>query len=112
MVETPISPMHVVTNLQEAVWDADLVINSLPSTETRSVFEQVGKYWKERRKPPPVIISLSKGVEAALDPEPHIVTPTLMIHQASMLFFLNITFSSIKETYFIFLIYLFQLVFQ
>eukprot|EP00850_Spirogloea_muscicola_P015965 SM000126S26341 [mRNA] locus=s126:231338:234489:- [translate_table: standard] len=83
MVDSPICPLHVVTNLQEAVWDADLVVNGLPSTETRGVFEQIGKYWKERRKSPAVIISLAKGVEAALEPEPHIVTPTLIIHQTT-----------------------------
>ena len=73
----------MVTNLQEAVWDADVVINGLPSTETRTVFRQIGQFWKERRRPPAVIISLAKGVEAEADPEPHIVTPSLMIHQES-----------------------------
>lgn len=81
LADTPLCPLNVVTNLQEAVWDADVIINGLPSTETRGVFRQIGLYWRERRKPPPVIISLAKGVEAALLPEPHIVTPTLMIHQ-------------------------------
>ena len=32
IVDTPLCPLHVVTNLQEAVWDADIVINGLPST--------------------------------------------------------------------------------
>ncbi|KAI5081138.1 hypothetical protein GOP47_0004321 [Adiantum capillus-veneris] len=73
---------NVVTNLQEAVWDADVVINGLPSTETRPVFEEIGRYWRERRTVP-IIISLAKGVEAALSPEPHIVTPTQMIHDAT-----------------------------
>lgn len=89
MIDTPICPLKVVTNLQEAVWDADIVINGLPSTETRQVFEEMRKYWKERRTVP-VVISLAKGVEAELDPEPRIITPTQMINRASMLlFFLN-----------------------
>ncbi|MCO5552416.1 hypothetical protein L7F22_005927 [Adiantum nelumboides] len=82
MLDTPLCPLKVVTNLQEAVWDADVVINGLPSTETRPVFEEIGRYWRERRTVP-IIISLAKGVEAALSPEPHIVTPTQMIHDAT-----------------------------
>ncbi|MED6209582.1 Glycerol-3-phosphate dehydrogenase [NAD(+)] gpdhc1, cytosolic [Stylosanthes scabra] len=31
----------------------------------------------------PIIISLAKGIQAALDPVPHIITPTMMIHQAT-----------------------------
>lgn len=85
MIDTPLSPMKVVTNLQEAVWDADIVINGLPSTETREVFEEIRNYWKERISPP-IIISLSKGIEAALDPVPHIITPTRMISRASKCF--------------------------
>ncbi|CAK8543193.1 unnamed protein product [Lathyrus sativus] len=82
MIDTPVCPLKVVTNLQEAVWDADVVVNGLPSTETREVFEEISEYWKERISVP-VIISLSKGIEAALEPVPHIVTPTKMIHQAT-----------------------------
>lgn len=82
MIDTPLCPLKVVTNLQEAVWDADIVINGLPSTETREVFEEISKYWKERITVP-AIISLAKGVEAELGPEPRIITPTLMINQAS-----------------------------
>lgn len=82
MVDTPLCPFKVVTNLQEAVWDADIVINGLPSTETREVFEEISKYWKERITVP-VIISLAKGVEAELGSEPRIITPTLMISRAS-----------------------------
>ncbi|CAI5965350.1 unnamed protein product [Closterium sp. NIES-65] len=81
LADTPLCPLNTVTNLQEAVWDADVIINGLPSTETRSVFRQIGLFWRERRRPPAVIVSLAKGVEAAMEPEPHIVTPTLMIHQ-------------------------------
>ncbi|KAK7341152.1 hypothetical protein VNO80_24077 [Phaseolus coccineus] len=33
MIDAPLCPLRVVTNLQEAVWDADIVINGLPSTE-------------------------------------------------------------------------------
>ncbi|KAI3472224.1 hypothetical protein Pfo_029712 [Paulownia fortunei] len=69
MIDTPLCPMKVVTNLQEAVWDADIVINGLPSTETREVFEDIRKYWKERITTP-IIISLAKGIEAELDPSP------------------------------------------
>jgi glycerol-3-phosphate dehydrogenase (NAD+) len=82
MIDTPLCPLKVVTNLQEAVWDADIVINGLPSTETREVFEEISRYWKERITEP-VIISLAKGVEAELEPEPRIVTPTQMINRAS-----------------------------
>ena len=82
MIETPLCPLKVVTNLQEAVWDADIVVNGLPSTETREIFEEISKYWKERITVP-IIISLSKGIEAALEPVPHIITPTKMINQAS-----------------------------
>ncbi|KAF3554904.1 hypothetical protein F2Q69_00010439 [Brassica cretica] len=82
MVDTPLRPLKVVTNLQEAVWDADIVVNGLPSTETRQVFEEISMYWKERITVP-VIISLSKGIETALEPVPHIITPTKMIHQAT-----------------------------
>ncbi|KAL7097843.1 hypothetical protein ACP275_10G168800 [Erythranthe tilingii] len=82
MIDTPLCPMKVVTNLQEAVWDADIVINGLPSTETREVFEEIRKYWKERISVP-VIISLAKGIEAELEPSPRIITPTQMIHRAT-----------------------------
>ncbi|XP_058107255.1 probable glycerol-3-phosphate dehydrogenase [NAD(+)] 1, cytosolic [Magnolia sinica] len=82
MIDTPLCPMKVVTNLQEAVWDADVVVNGLPSTETREVFEEISRYWKERITVP-IIISLAKGIEAALEPVPHIITPTQMIHRAT-----------------------------
>ncbi|KAJ8449820.1 hypothetical protein Cgig2_001476 [Carnegiea gigantea] len=82
MIDTPLCPLKVVTNLQEAVWDADIVVNGLPSTETREVFEEISKYWKERLTVP-IIISLAKGIEAALHPVPHIVTPTEMIYRAT-----------------------------
>ncbi|CAI9099823.1 OLC1v1036704C2 [Oldenlandia corymbosa var. corymbosa] len=82
MIETPLCPLKVVTNLQEAVWDADIVVNGLPSTETQEVFEEISKYWKERITMP-IIISLAKGIEAELDPAPHIITPTQMINRAT-----------------------------
>ncbi|CAI9764999.1 unnamed protein product [Fraxinus pennsylvanica] len=82
MIDTPLCPLKVVTNLQEAVWDADIVINGLPSTETREVFEEISRYWKERITVP-VIISLAKGIEAELEPEPRIITPTQMINRAT-----------------------------
>ncbi|KAK1291718.1 putative glycerol-3-phosphate dehydrogenase [NAD(+)] 1, cytosolic [Acorus calamus] len=82
MIDTPLCPLKVVTNLQEAVWDADIVVNGLPSTETREVFEEISRYWKERITVP-IIISLAKGIEAALEPVPHIITPTQMISRAT-----------------------------
>ncbi|CAM8966774.1 unnamed protein product [Rhodiola kirilowii] len=82
MIDTPLCPLKVVTNLQEAVWDADIVINGLPSTETFDVFNEIGRYWKERITVP-VIISLSKGIEAELQPEPRVITPTQMINRAT-----------------------------
>ncbi|KAL6987192.1 glycerol-3-phosphate dehydrogenase (NAD(+)) [Sarracenia purpurea var. burkii] len=82
MIDTPLCPLKVVTNLQEAVWDADIVVNGLPSTETSEVFEEISKYWKERITVP-IILSLAKGIEAALEPVPHIVTPTQMINRAT-----------------------------
>ncbi|OVA08051.1 Glycerol-3-phosphate dehydrogenase [Macleaya cordata] len=82
MIDTPLCPLKVVTNLQEAVWDADIVVNGLPSTETREVFEEIRRYWKERIMAP-IIISLTKGIEAALEPVPHIITPTQMISRAT-----------------------------
>ncbi|KAG2272477.1 hypothetical protein Bca52824_067032 [Brassica carinata] len=82
MIETPLCPLKVVTNLQEAVWDADVVVNGLPSTETFQVFSEISKYWKERVTAP-VIISLAKGVEAEFEPHPRIVTPTQMIYRAT-----------------------------
>ncbi|KAG1371177.1 Glycerol-3-phosphate dehydrogenase [NAD(+)] [Cocos nucifera] len=60
MIDTPLCPLKVVTNLQEAVWDADIVVNGLPSTETREVFEEINRYWKERITAP-IIISLAKA---------------------------------------------------
>lgn len=82
MIDTPLCPLKVVTNLQEAVWDADVIVNGLPSTETREVFQEISRYWKERITAP-VIISLAKGIEAELEPEPRIITPTQMINRAS-----------------------------
>ncbi|KAG0501416.1 hypothetical protein HPP92_001488 [Vanilla planifolia] len=91
MIDTPLCPLKVVTNLQEAVWDADIVINGLPSTETREVFEEISRYWKERIGAP-IIISLAKGIEAALDPLPRIVTPTQMIQCATQIPIENILY--------------------
>ncbi|KAJ6332086.1 hypothetical protein OIU76_010468 [Salix suchowensis] len=82
MIETPLCPLKVVTNLQEAVWDADIVVNGLPSTETREVFEEISQFWKERITAP-IVISLAKGIEAALKPVPRIITPTQMISRAT-----------------------------
>ncbi len=65
MIDTPLCPLKVVTNLQEAIWDADIVINILPSIEIRPVFQEIKRFWREHRTMP-VIISLAKGVEVAL----------------------------------------------
>ncbi|CAA2989765.1 probable glycerol-3-phosphate dehydrogenase [NAD(+)] 1, cytosolic, partial [Olea europaea subsp. europaea] len=65
----------------EVVWDADIVINGLPSTETHEVFEEISKYWKERITML-IIVSLAKGIEAELNPIPHIITSTQMINRA------------------------------
>jgi glycerol-3-phosphate dehydrogenase (NAD+) len=92
MIDTPLCPLKVVTNLQEAVWDADIVVNALPSTEIRPVFQQIGRFWRERRTMP-VIISLAKGVEAALQPVPHIITPTQMIVDTSQFSHVSLSLS-------------------
>ena len=73
-------------------------MNGLPSTETREVFEEISMYWKERLTVP-IIISLSKGIEAALHPVPHIITPTQMIHRACENFFLPFFFSYQREKF-------------
>ncbi|XP_059427830.1 glycerol-3-phosphate dehydrogenase [NAD(+)] GPDHC1, cytosolic isoform X2 [Corylus avellana] len=99
MIDTPLCPLKVVTNLQEAVWDADIVVNGLPSTETREVFEEISNYWKERITVP-IIISLAKGIEAALDPVPHIITPTQMIKRARMVAALTNESATSKSVYF------------
>ncbi|KAA8519169.1 hypothetical protein F0562_013425 [Nyssa sinensis] len=41
MIDSPLCPLKVVTNLPEAVWDADIVVNDLPSTETRVPMENI-----------------------------------------------------------------------
>nr|KJB35967.1 hypothetical protein B456_006G135700 [Gossypium raimondii] len=99
MIDTPLCPLKVVTNLQEAVWDADIVVNGLPSTETRDVFQEISNYWKERITVP-IIISLSKGIEAALQPLPHIITPTQMINRARMVAALTKESATSKSVYF------------
>uniref|UniRef100_A0A7N0UQE1 glycerol-3-phosphate dehydrogenase (NAD(+)) n=1 Tax=Kalanchoe fedtschenkoi TaxID=63787 RepID=A0A7N0UQE1_KALFE len=91
MIDTPLCPLKVVTNLQEAVWDADIVVNGLPSTETYDVFNEISRYWKERITVP-VIISLSKGIEAEVKPEPRVITPTQMINRATGISLENILY--------------------
>jgi len=88
MVSVPLCPLKVVTDLEEAVYNADIVINSIPSTETRAVFERIGKIWSQRNPDPstwPLVVSLSKGVECTTEPTPHIMTPTGIIHEVSKL---------------------------
>ncbi|XP_031741992.1 glycerol-3-phosphate dehydrogenase [NAD(+)] GPDHC1, cytosolic isoform X2 [Cucumis sativus] len=99
MIDTPLCPLKVVTNLQEAVWDADIVVNGLPSTDTRQVFHEMRRYWKERLTMP-VIISLSKGVEAELEPQPRIITPTQIINSARMVAALTKESATSKAVYF------------
>ncbi|CAD5165239.1 unnamed protein product [Musa acuminata subsp. malaccensis] len=81
LIDTPICPLKVVTNLQESVWDADIVVNGWPSTEMREVFEEIGWYRKERISAP-IIISLAKGIEASLHQVPRVITPTQIISHA------------------------------
>eukprot|EP00184_Porphyridium_aerugineum_P008275 CAMPEP_0184691380 /NCGR_PEP_ID=MMETSP0313-20130426/254_1 /TAXON_ID=2792 /ORGANISM="Porphyridium aerugineum, Strain SAG 1380-2" /LENGTH=569 /DNA_ID=CAMNT_0027149081 /DNA_START=136 /DNA_END=1845 /DNA_ORIENTATION=- len=86
MIKIPLCPLHVVTDLEEAVWDADIVINSLPSTEARGVFERIGQIWRQKEPDVnqwPVIISLAKGVECMVEPYPHIITPTGVLREAT-----------------------------
>ncbi|CAL9148778.1 unnamed protein product [Musa hybrid cultivar] len=47
----------------------------------REVFEEIGRYWKERISAP-IIISLAKGIEASLHPVPRVITPTQIISHA------------------------------
>mmetsp|Transcript_2088 Transcript_2088/g.6236 ORF Transcript_2088/g.6236 Transcript_2088/m.6236 type:complete len:477 (+) Transcript_2088:170-1600(+) len=82
MLEMPLRPLTVVTDLFEAVWDADIIINSIPSTDIRSVFGKIGNVVKERERIP-IVVSLAKGVEFISKPNPHILTPSGMIHEAS-----------------------------
>jgi hypothetical protein len=68
------------------VYDADIIINGLPSTETRNVFERIARVWnatRDRSQADPVVVSLSKGVETSLEPHPHIITPTRVIHEVT-----------------------------
>ena len=77
---TPLVPLpHVVTSLEECAWDAHLVINGLPSTDTKDVFARLGNLWRERRGAMPAVISLSKGVEFKTLPHAHIITPATLI---------------------------------
>lgn len=82
----PLCPLKVVTDLEEAVFDADVVINALPSTETRTVFERIARVWnatRDKNQPRPAVISLSKGIETSLIPHPHIITPTRIIQDVT-----------------------------
>jgi glycerol-3-phosphate dehydrogenase (NAD+) len=49
ILASQIASLKVVTNLQEAIWDANIVVNALPSIEIRHVFQEIGHFWKERR---------------------------------------------------------------
>lgn len=68
------------------MYDADIIINGLPSTETRNVFERIARVWnatRDKSQADPVVVSLSKGVETSLEPHPHIITPTRVIHEVT-----------------------------
>jgi glycerol-3-phosphate dehydrogenase (NAD+) len=81
--EAVLPPMEVCPDLQQAVIDADIIINGIPSTNTTEVWESLSGALSQRRKEPPVVISLAKGVEFRNDPAPHIVTPTRLIHKCT-----------------------------
>lgn len=38
IIDTPLCPLKVVTNLQEANWDVDIMVNSLPFMKTRGAW--------------------------------------------------------------------------
>jgi len=54
-------------------------VNSIPSSSIRPVFEVIGNLVRERGRHP-VVISLAKGIEYKESPEPHILTPSGIIH--------------------------------
>jgi len=82
MLDLPLMPLRVITDLTEAVWDADVIVNSIPSSNIRPVFEVIGNLVRERGRCP-LIISLAKGIEYKESPEPHILTPSGIIHDVT-----------------------------
>ncbi|KAJ8908382.1 hypothetical protein NDN08_005091 [Rhodosorus marinus] len=82
MLDLPLMPLRVITDLTEAVWDADVIVNSIPSSNIRPVFEVIGNLVRERGRHP-VVISLAKGIEYKECPEPHVLTPSGIIHDVT-----------------------------
>merc|ERR1719198_631971 len=75
--------MEVCDDLEQAVREADIVINGIPSTNTTEVWGPLAQALSQRQKGPPVVISLAKGVEFFEKPAPHILTPTRLIHRCT-----------------------------
>lgn len=74
-------PMQVLTDLDEALLDSDIVVNALPLAQTREIFARARELWAASRYP--VVISLSKGVEEGRSGgKPSIVTATQTVHEA------------------------------
>ncbi|CAE8587502.1 unnamed protein product [Polarella glacialis] len=76
-------PMELCPDLQQAAMEADILVNGVPSTSTLAVWAPLADALSKRSKAPPVIISLSKGVEFMSEPSPHMLTPTLLIHRCT-----------------------------
>ncbi|CAE7247330.1 GPDHC1 [Symbiodinium natans] len=76
-------PMELCLNMQDAAREADILINGVPSTSTLEVWAPLVAALGERQKDPPLVVSLSKGVEFLADPAPHILTPTRLIQQCT-----------------------------
>jgi len=76
-------PMEVCADLGEAAREADILVNGVPSTSTLEVWASMAEDLNKRKKPPPLVISLAKGVEFVSEPSPHILTPTRLIHRCT-----------------------------
>jgi len=76
-------PMELCMDLQEAATNADILVNGVPSTSTLEVFAPMAEALSKRTKDPPLVVSLSKGVEFLAEPAPHILTPTRLIHRCT-----------------------------
>lgn len=76
-------PLELCSNLEEAALEADILINGVPSNSTLEVWAPLADVFSRRQKEPPLVISLAKGVEFCMDPSPHILTPTRLIHRCT-----------------------------
>jgi len=76
-------PMELCSDLQEAALEADILVNGVPSTSTLEVWAPLAEALGKRKKEPPLVISLAKGVEFVSEPSPHILTPTRLIHRCT-----------------------------